>query len=79
MGINLKKLYLFEFTPKELQYIKDALLTYRHNVTVLKTTLWREDNAIEKLDGVIDELQALYDKVAMKPVKADNTESEERK
>lgn len=79
MGINLKKLYLFEFTPKELQYIKDALLTHRHNIIALQTTLRRNENAIEVLDGVIDELQALYDKVAMKPVKADGTESEERK
>lgn len=79
MGINLKKLYLFEFTPKELQYIKDALLTHRRNIIALQTTLRGEDNAIEVLDGVIDELQMLYDKVAMKPVKADGTESEERK
>ena len=72
-----EKIYVMEFTPKELQYLKDALLLKRQSVMTLQTAIRNNENCVEVLDGVNEELRKLYDKVALKPVKAQNTESEE--
>jgi predicted component of type VI protein secretion system len=64
----LNKTYLLEFTPRQLQHLQDAILAKRQNVIALKTSMRNNKECEKALDGIINELQELYDIVALKPV-----------